>query len=480
MIPRRSSRTDPRLVLGSALVLALPFSGNFAAFAQNVPSQMPAGAAQWPATQVPAAQVPAQVPSQVPSNQVPSPSSAAAADADTLKQHDQELDALRAKERASAESQAKLRHEIEAIGDDRRALNQQLIDTAARVRDVEASIEATRGRLKPLDEQEVSIRKSLDERRTAIIEILAALQRVGHQPPPALLVQPEDALKAVRAAITLGAALPDMHAQADALAGDLADLLAVRKTIVGENEHLSRDLDLLGREQLRMNVLIDERQKKQATTEEALDAERSRAADLARQADGLKDLIAKLESGLDAATRTAHADARSIEEDATRPNLAALKDPGRLAPAIAFAAARGRLRLPVNGVKIREFGGSDGVGGTQRGQSIAAHAGAQITSPCDGWVVYAGPFRSYGQLLILNAGGGYHVLLAGMERISVDLGQFVLTGEPVAVMGSGAQVSAAAATRSKQPALYVEFRKDGAPIDPSPWWATNEGEKVRG
>jgi septal ring factor EnvC (AmiA/AmiB activator) len=95
-------------------------------------------------------------------------------------------------------------------------------------------------------------------------------------------------------------------------------------------------------------------------------------------------------------------------------------------------------------------------------------------------VVYAGPFRSYGQLLILNAGGGYHVLLAGMERISVDLGQFVLTGEPVAIMGGGSQVSAAVATGTKQPVLYVEFRKDGTPIDPSPWWATNEGEKVRG
>jgi septal ring factor EnvC (AmiA/AmiB activator) len=82
--------------------------------------------------------------------------------------------------------------------------------------------------------------------------------------------------------------------------------------------------------------------------------------------------------------------------------------------------------------------------------------------------------------LILNAGGGYHVLLAGMERISVDLGQFVLTGEPVAVMGGPAQVSAAMTTGSKQPVLYVEFRKDGAPIDPSPWWATNESEKVRG
>ena len=97
------------------------------------------------------------------------------------------------------------------------------------------------------------------------------------------------------------------------------------------------------------------------------------------------------------------------------------------------------LPLPVNGVRIREFGASDSLGGTEKGLSIATRAGAQVTAPCDGWVVYAGPFRNYGQLLILNAGGGYHVLLAGMDRISVDLGQFVLTGEPVAVMGSGAQ-----------------------------------------
>jgi murein hydrolase activator len=465
MIPRRSSRTDPRLLLGSALALVLPLGTDFAAFAQAPQSQIPAGAVPGPAGEM---------------TLRPSTSATEQAGSDALKQHDQELDAIRAQERASAESQAKLRREIEGIGDDRRALTQQLIDTAARVRDVEANIEATRARLKPLDDQERSIRKSLDERQTAIVEILAALQRIGHQPPPALLVQPEDALQAVRTAITLGAVLPDMRAQVDSLAGDLGDLLAVRKDIAGEHNRLARDLDALGREQLRMNVLIDQRHKKQAVTEEALDAERARAADLARQADGLKDLIAKLESGLDSANRAARSQARSIEEDATRPDLAALKDPGRLTPAVAFASTRGHLRWPVNGVKVREFGGSDGVGGTQKGQSIATHAGAQITSPCDGWVVYAGAFRSYGQLLILNAGGGYHVLLAGMERISVDLGQFVLTGEPVAVMGGGSQVSAAAATKSKQPVLYVEFRKDGAPIDPSPWWATNEGEKVRG
>ena len=83
---------------------------------------------------------------------------------------------------------------------------------------------------------------------------------------------------------------------------------------------------------------------------------------------------------------------------------------------------------------MKEFGAPDGIGGVEKGLSVATRAGAQVTAPADGWVVYAGPFRSYGQLLILNVGGGYHVLLAGMDRISVDLGQFVLTGEPVAMM----------------------------------------------
>ena len=465
MILRRASRTDPRFVLGSALAFVLPLGANLAAFAQDS------------STQAPAAQIPS--PSVVPVPGTPTKPSL-----DLLKQHDQELDSARAQQRAALEAQTKLKLEIEAIGADRRALNQQLIDTAARVRDVEANIEATQARLRPLDEREHIFKTSLDERRTVIVEILAALQRIGRQPPPALMVRPEDALQAVRTAIMLGALVPEMRAQADALAGDLAELLRVRKDIDAENAKLSRDLATLAHEQLRLDMLIDERQQKQTAVEQTLDTQRQHATDLAHQVDNLKDLIGKLEQGLDSATRQTRLNARAIEEDATRPDLAALKDPGRLTPAVAFSANRGHLRLPVNGSRIREFGASDGAGGTQKGLSIATHSGAEITAPCDGWVVYAGPFRSYGQLLILNAGGGYHVLLAGMERISVDLGQFVLTGEPVAVMGAvlggGSQVSTAVTAGAKQPVLYVEFRKDGTPIDPSPWWAANEGEKVRG
>ncbi|MGH6673551.1 MAG: murein hydrolase activator EnvC family protein [Xanthobacteraceae bacterium] len=271
-----------------------------------------------------------------------------------------------------------------------------------------------------------------------------------------------------------------MQAEASSIASGLTDLSRVRKDIVGERTGLAQNLDRLAKEQLRLNMLIEARQKKQADVRQALASEQQHSAELGRQADNLADLIAELESSLPRNDRAASGVDQALEKNATRPDLAALNDPGRLAPAVAFADTRGRLPLPVDGVTVRDFGTPNGFGGTQKGISIAAHQGAEITSPCDGWVVYAGPFRSYGQLLILDAGGGYHVLLAGMARISVDLGQFVLTGEPIAVMGGEAQASAAVAPGSKQPVLYVEFRKDGAPIDPGPWWATNEGEKVRG
>ena len=204
---------------------------------------------------------------------------------DALKQHDKDLDAALARQRNSVQSQAKLQMEIEALGLDRRKFNQDLIGTAARVRDVEANIDATRTRLAPLDEQEKLLRQSLHERRDVIVEILVALQRIGRQPPPALMVRPEDALKAVRTAITLGAVLPEMRAQADALAGDLSDLVRVRQQIVDESNRLSGDLDLLGHEQLRLTLLIDQRQKNEASAEQALNAERQRAAGLARQVD---------------------------------------------------------------------------------------------------------------------------------------------------------------------------------------------------
>ena len=411
----------------------------------------------------------------------PSPQ-AAAVSPDIIRQREQELEAARDQQRKAAELQQKLKADIAAIGQDRSKLNQQLIDGAAQVRSVETRIVDAEARLRPLDAREQQIRTSLDSRRSEIVEVLAALQRAGRRTPPALLVRPEDALQSLRTAMLLGSVVPELRGRAEKLSSDLGELVALRKTIATERDALARDRDKSKDDQVRLAALVSERQRQQSAIEKDMEAEGARAITLSKQVDSLQGLIARMEQDVKSAAKAAATASLQGAPAAPngKPNLGGLKDPARLSPAIAFASAKGLLAFPVNGSKIRDFGGSDGAGGVEKGISLAARAGAQVTTPCDGWVVYAGPFRSYGQLLILNAGGGYHVLIAGMERISVNIGQFVLTGEPVATMGSTSQIASILATTASQPVLYVEFRKDGTPIDPGPWWAANEGEKVRG
>ncbi|MBV9348986.1 MAG: hypothetical protein JO245_13525, partial [Pseudolabrys sp.] len=240
---------------------------------------------------------------------------------DTLKQRDQQLEILRGEQRRTAENEAALKREIEQLGADRRKLNQDLIDTAGRIRDLETKTLATEARLKPLDDQDAAIKKSLDARRDVIAEVLAALQRIGRRPPPALLMSPEQALQSVRAAIVLGAVVPEMRQEAEKLAAELHALMQVRQQIALERDQLRNEQTAIANDRTRMAALIEERQKQQSEREAALIAERVRAADLAQQFDSLKDLIAALEKELDPTTRAAREAARN---DA-RPAMAAFR-----------------------------------------------------------------------------------------------------------------------------------------------------------
>ena len=296
---------------------------------------------------------------------------------DALKQRDKELQIIRGEQKKARETEAELRREIEQIGDDRRKLNRQLIDVAARVRDVEQQIAASEERLPPLDEKEQALRASLEGRRASDRNVLAALQRIGRNPPPAMLVTPEDALQSVRSAMLLGAVLPEMRQDVEALVADLAALAAVRKEIAAERASSKRaalaSLATTGA------AHRPDRAAPEAAGRGRKDADRgapARGATCAA-AEDLQELIARLEQELDRTTRAARLAARSGDDKKgdRRPHLAALKDPGRLAPAIAFARAKGMLPLPVNGVRIREYGAADGLGGQEKGLSIVSPAG---------------------------------------------------------------------------------------------------------
>lgn len=396
-----------------------------------------------------------------------------------------ELKAIEARMAGNAEARAKLEAEIAGIRADRAGLNQALLDTTSRTQATERRIGALEERLNLLQGSEAAIRRSLEGRRHLIAEVLAALQRIGRRPPPAVLVRPEDILEAVRASMLLGAVVPDLRQEIEILGTDLAELVRLRDGIANERKSMSGELEQLAGERQRLASLVEARRAREASAAKDADAQRSAGQELATQARGLRDFVERIEKEISVANKAADAARQALEaetrEQRERMTALAFRDPARLAPKIAFTEARGLLPLPAAGSRLRGFGENDGTGGTTRGISLATRPNALVSAPSDAWVVYAGPFRSFGQLLILNAGGGYYLLLAGMQRIDVSLNQFVLAGEPVAVMGETSEAaSTIIGSGAGEPVLYIEFRKDGVSIDPTPWWTKPQSEKVRG
>ncbi len=387
--------------------------------------------------------------------------------------------------RASDEQRRAIESDMEAIRADRARLTAALIETTAKVQDAERGVAAADERMTSLNAKADALSHSLEGRRGAITEVLAALQRMGVNPPPAILVKPGDMAEAVRAATMLSAVIAELKAETEALARDIDDLSKTRQSIGRERDELARTRASLALEKARLSTLIEARQKSMSSAEDALGSQQKRAAELAGRATTLKDLIARLdaeEARRSAAANAAHeADEQAAREIAGKAKNARGEESPRLKPEVAFADIKGRVRLPVAGTILKTFGSSDGFGGTERGVSMATLAGAVVSAPADGSVLFSGSYRTYGQLLIINAGGGYYVLLAGMDRINVTPGEFVLSGEPVGAMGDGsARMAAAAAVGAARPVLYIELRKDGTVIDPGPWWAKTDIEKARG
>ena len=218
---------------------------------------------------------------------------------------------------------------------------------------------------------------------------------IGRQPPPALLVQPEDALQA-RAHRHHARRHCSGHARPSRRdrRRPRRSRRACARISSARHERLARDLDQLAREQLRLNMLIDERQKKQAADRAGARSRaraRRRARAPGRQSQG-PDRQAR--TGLD---QRHPRRARRGSRDRGRRHPARPRRAQRSRPAGAgrrLRRHRGHLQLPVNGVKIREFGAPTASAEPRRGSRSPPAPGAQITAPCDGWVVYAGPFAA--------------------------------------------------------------------------------------
>jgi septal ring factor EnvC (AmiA/AmiB activator) len=401
-----------------------------------------------------------------------------------------ELDALSKTITLSSDKAKELQDSIAALDKSSASLRQALIDSAARRKDMDRKIQASEKTLTDLKVKADTIRQSLHERRGLLAEVLAALERMGRNPPPALLVTPDDALASVRSAILLGAVVPGMRKETDKLVADLSDLSKLQASAAAEKTDLTATMTNSLEEERRMDLLIAENDKHSQESGAQLEAERKRSEELAGQATSLEGLVASLESQI-GSVRDAAAAARQEQQqrelltDEQRQQAKALAESGvpdknRIAPAYAFSDLKGKLELPVAGDILRQFGDDDGTEHTAAGATIATGPGALVTAPADGTVVFAGTFRSYGQMIILDNGDGYHMVLSGMDAIKTRQGKFVFAGEPLAVMGEKRVASATAlALETDRPTLYIEFRKDGKPVDSRPWWTTKDTGKAR-
>ncbi len=436
-----------------------------------------------------------------------------------------------------------LQGDLVEIKQEREKLNAKLLETAAAIQKGEGRLSGIEDRLIEMERQEAVLRVDLNKNSDRIAKLMAALQRMGRNPPPVLFTQRSDALQMVRSAMLLASAFPELRKDALALATKLNALITVTTEIRTERDAQKTETARLMESRTRLSGLIESKKQTFVERQGELSQVRQAAAEITKNVSDLNDLIVKLDSNVMSKTGLGAYDAElkaargsdtskpsspfspAIENAIASATDAGLKpatpgsaltvtppigsekprevatlvvpaprpspsivelapasmslggpNPGRMKPAMAFGDARSRLPSPAQGRRVLAFGDKTQFGGQSKGIVIETRSSAQITSPCDGWIVYAGEFRSYGQLLIINAGGGYHVLLAGLSQIDVQPGQFVLAAEPVGTMSSASDQGK---SPSNSPVLYVEFRKDGRPIDPNPWWVDGH-QKVQG
>lgn len=390
--------------------------------------------------------------------------------ADDLSTIEQQID-------ASKSLQEQMTAERQAIVEEQAALSQKLIALAEKIQSREAAILSAEERLGELDAEQLRIHSSLAARREEISRLLAGLQRIERNPPPALVVEPTDVLSALRSAMMFGTIVPELRQDAAALSAQLARLETLRVQTKAEQERLKDHVARLLASRQEMTDLQARKKSLLADTTERLKAEKQRARELADKAKDMKQLLSQLEEErlkAEAAERArAEAEAKTAAElKAKAEAQARIEAAKKLQPRMAFADIRASLQYPAQGQILKAYGVNDGFGGTTRGVFVATRADAQVVTPVDGHVEFAGPFRSYGQLLILNTGGGYHVLLAGLGEITAEQGQFLQAGEPVGIMGKSAAPGTLTGDQLQdgRPVLYIEFRKNGEAIDSSPWW----------
>lgn len=426
----------------------------------------------------------------------------------SLKRVEQELQADKAKQRQLDQQSVALQKELED-------LRTKLIGLADEARSQEQALGELEGALAALEGQEREQAARLEGERQQIAELLGALQRLARVPPEAALARPGGPVDTMRSALLLRELVPALKSRSDALAAALANLATTREQLQDKRSRTLAARSSLAARQKEMDRLVARREELSRQTDEERAQLSLHMARLTGQAADIRQLMDRVEAERRAAVEAAakreaerreaerkEAERRLAERKEAERRLAAQKEAERkeaerklaelraaeiaaekkaaeekaaedrkakeLADAEAALARRAPAagpRLPVGGSIATRYGEADRYGVASRGITIQARAGAPVVAPQAGSIMFAGPFKGYGQILIVEHGNGYHSLIAGLGRIDTAVGKRVAAGEPVGSMPADGS-----------PDLYFELRRNGQPINPQRGFGAPEGK----
>jgi septal ring factor EnvC (AmiA/AmiB activator) len=375
------------------------------------------------------------------------------------------------------EDALQLEAEAEAARTDAARLGEEAVARAAEIERLQAALVAAAQahgeserealaagtRLAVLETQKAPLAAQAERDREALGDVLAALVRLERGRPPAALVSGRDALDAARAASLLAETAPALETRAREALDRLAALETLETRIDAEQVVFTDAEATLAERRAEIAGLIGARTRELDRLRSDSAGRAQDAETLAERAAGLRELIAALESRTGSyapASRPERAAAIPLPRLKPRGAAVGAAPPPFVPPTGRFADARGTLAPPAAGAVVGRYGERREAQALE-GMLIRTRQGALVTSPFDARIEYAGAFRAYGRLLILSVGDDYHLVIAGLSSTYGTAGQTVLAGEPIGEM---------AGTSNPAPELYVEIRKDGRPIDPSPWW----------
>ncbi len=369
------------------------------------------------------------------------------------------------------EQAAALDQDVAALTQRMSALEGELVARAAEVQRHEASLTAIEIELAGLEAKEAERSAALAARRDGMATILAALVRIARRPPEALVVMPGTLGDVRHTGIVLAALVPGIEAEAAALGRELEALAGVRAELAAQQAARAAKSAELEAARSRTAALLAETTALRGQRREDQESAEARAEQLAAEAEDLRALVLALAAEGEVSTAQGDIPEAVAPAGVKLPPMPTTPPPrtagsqgstgeAEIVPVAVPAASAGfSLLVPAAGPVVRGFGEANAEGIVARGLVIETRPGGQVVAPADGQVVFAGTYRNLGQLLIIAHGGEYHSVLAGFARIDARVGQQLVAGEPVGVMG---------AEGTSGIALYFELRRAGEPVDPAP------------